>query len=78
MHSIANTQQIAELEALAADEGITLPWPAAVIAALENQGHVVDLRTGLLLPRGAEQRVHLTMLGEAVAVAAKAWDASSP
>ncbi|HMR01782.1 MAG TPA: hypothetical protein PKA43_00260 [Candidatus Competibacter phosphatis] len=66
-------QRIADIERLAAEEGITLPWPAAVIASLEEQGHVVDLTTGLVVQGAAEQRVSLTVLGEAVAVANKRW-----
>lgn len=66
-------QRIADLEALAAEEGIKLPWPAAVIAEMEEQGHVVDLTTGLVTKNGAEQRVSLTVVGEAVAVANKRW-----
>lgn len=66
-------EKIAELLELAAREGIALPWPAAVIVALEEQGHVVDLRTGLVIQHGSEQRISLTALGEAVAVAEQAW-----
>lgn len=66
-------QRIADIETLAAEEGIKLPWPAATIAALEEQGHVVDLTTGLVNQNGAEQRVSLTVIGEAVAVANKRW-----
>ncbi len=66
-------QRIAELEALAAEEGFTLPWPAAAIAALEERGHVVDLNTGLVIQDGAEQRVELMVVGEAVAIANKRW-----
>lgn len=61
-------QRIADLEELATEEGITLPWPASVIAALEEQGHVVDLVTGLVVQGGAEQRVSLTVVGEATAI----------
>lgn len=64
-------QKIAELQQLADEEGITLPWPAAVIAAMEAQGHVVDLTTGLVIQNGSEQRIALTVIGEATAVAMK-------
>lgn len=67
-------ERIAALEQLAAEEGIRLPGPAAVIAAMEEQGHTVDLVTGLVTQNGAEQRVRLTVVGEAVAVAHKAWE----
>ncbi len=62
-------QRIAELEQLAAEEGIALPWPAAVIAAMEERGQYVDLTSGLT---GSDQeRVSLTVVGEAVAVVAR-------
>lgn len=61
-------QRIAALQALATEEGIALPWPAAVIAALEEQGHIVDLVNGLVIQNGAEQRVSLTVIGDATAV----------
>lgn len=66
-------QRILELEQLAADEGFTLPWPAAVIVAMEDKGHVVDLRTGLVIQSGAEQRFSLTAAGEMLAVGLAAW-----
>lgn len=66
-------QRIYELEQLAAEEGFTLPWPAAAIAAVEVKGHVVDLHTGMVVQNGAEQRVSLTVVGEAVAVANAVW-----
>jgi hypothetical protein len=62
-------QRIIELEALAAEEGIRLPWPADVIAGVEEKGHLVDLVTGALVLGGSAQRVSLTVVGEAVAVA---------
>lgn len=61
-------QRIAALQTLATEEGIALPWPAAVIAALEEHGHIVDLATGLVIQHGAEQKVSLTVIGEAIAV----------
>lgn len=67
-------KRIAALEQLIAEEGIKLPWPAATIASLEAQGHLVDLATGMVVQNGAEQRVSLTVVGEAVAVAHKAWE----
>ena len=66
--------RINELNELAAAEGIKLPWPAAVIVALEDQGHVVDLVTGLVIQQGSTDRISLTPTGEAVAVAANAWE----
>lgn len=50
-----------------------LPLPIEEIIALEAQGHVVDLITGEIILKGSDQRVALTVIGEAVAVAAKAW-----
>lgn len=73
-----NDVRISELNELADAEGITLPWPAAVIVALEDQGHVVDLTTGLVIQQGGEQRISLTPMGEAVAVAANAWRGRQP
>ena len=67
-------QRISALEAWAAEEGIALPWPAATIVGLEAQGHVVDFTTGLVIQGGGDQRVSLTVVGEAVAVAHRAWE----
>lgn len=61
-------QRIAALQTLASEEGIALPWPAAVIAALEEQGHIVDLANGLVIQHGAQQRINLTVIGEATAI----------
>lgn len=69
----SNKQRIADLERFAAEEGLVLPLPAATIAALEETGAVVDLMTGAVVVNGAEQRVSLTVVGEAVAMANKAW-----
>lgn len=66
-------QRIADLEAFAAEEGITLPWPADVIAAMEERGDVVDLVTGMVEQNGAETRVEATVIGEATVVANKRW-----
>ncbi|MCB0081780.1 MAG: hypothetical protein KDE47_12655 [Caldilineaceae bacterium] len=41
--------RIAELEAFAALEGLTLPFDAAEIVALEDRGFVIDLHTGQIL-----------------------------
>lgn len=41
--------RIGELLALAAAEGLTLPYPPATILRLEDAGHVVDLATGEIL-----------------------------
>ena len=61
--------RVHELEQLARDEGITLPWPAEVIVQMEEKGHYVDLNTGLI---GSDQeRVSLTVIGEAELIAAK-------
>jgi len=61
-------QRIYELEALAAEEGLTLPYPAGMIARIEDSGVVVDLLTGAIVVDGANQRVRLTLLGEANAI----------
>jgi len=66
-------QRIFELNQLAAEEGFTLPWPAKAIVAMEAKGHVVDLRTGMVVQNGAEQRVELTAAGEMLAVGIAAW-----
>lgn len=66
--------RINELNELAITEGIKLPWPAAVIMAMEDEGHVVDLVTGLVIQQGSTERISLTPLGEAVAVANRAWE----
>lgn len=59
-------QRIDELKQLAAEEGITLPWPAEVIAGIEERGGYVDLTSGQV---GSDQeRVSLTVIGEAWAV----------
>jgi len=63
--------RIAHLLELAATEGLTLPWPADVIARLEDNGAVVDLVTGAIIVNGAEQRFSLTLLGQANAIV---WD----
>ena len=70
---MSSKQRNADLERFAAEEGLCLPLPAATIAALEATGAVVDLLTGAVTPGGAERRVRLTVVGEAVAVANKAW-----
>ena len=66
-------QRIFELEQLAADEGFTLPWPAAVIVAMEAKGHVADLRTGMVVQNGASDSFSLTAAGEMLAVGLAAW-----
>lgn len=65
MNNSPYAAQIAELETHAIAEGITLPFPAVIIAALEAKGFVVDLQTGLLSPNGANTRVYPTTVGEA-------------
>lgn len=66
--STTQAQRIADLLELAEAEGVTLPLPAATIAKLEETGAVVDLRTGGVMPGGADVRYRLTVLGEANAV----------
>lgn len=60
-------KRIDELNELAEHEGIKLPWPAVVIVRLEDQGHVVDLLTGLVRQHGSEERIAPTALGRLVA-----------
>ena len=43
---LAFRRRVNELNALAAEEGIALPYPATWIATLEGLGYVVDLTTG--------------------------------
>lgn len=59
-------RRIEELEQLARDEGITLPYPSEVIVGLEEKGRYVDLQTGLI--GDSSERVDLTALGEAVVI----------
>lgn len=60
--------RITELLALAAAEGLSLPYPPDVIARLEDGGAVVDLVTGAITVIGADVRYGLTLLGEANAI----------
>lgn len=46
--------RIIDLLNFAAEEGLTLPLPAAQIAALEERGHVVDLATGEIRTHAAD------------------------
>lgn len=54
--------RIAELVNQAAEDGFDLPFAPEVIAALEEQGHVVDLLTGDVIVGGADERVDLGLL----------------
>lgn len=70
-------KRIAELLELAATERIVLPYSPRIILALENNGHVVDLTTGHIVPGGANYTVTLTTVGEAeFFVAALKWRGS--
>ncbi len=63
MNSQLHNKRMGELLALADEERIRLPWPAPVIAALEDRGYYVDLVTGLI---GREtERYQLTPQGAA-------------
>lgn len=67
-HSTQNPhhdQRIAELTALAAQEGITLPFPPALIVHMEDHGHTIDLVTGQLIENGAAHRIYPTTAAEA-------------
>lgn len=57
-----------ELLALAAAEGITLPMSVAEILALEDAGHIVDLRSGVVLIDAAETGIEPTVVAEAWAI----------
>jgi hypothetical protein len=67
---MTNEQQETILALLewSAQTGRDLPLPAATIAGLEADGHVVDLVTGEVSYGGAAERVELTPLGEATHV----------
>ena len=43
---LTHRRRVAELNALAAEEGLRLPMPAQYIATLEALGYMVDLLTG--------------------------------
>lgn len=60
--------------AVMAEELGGLPMDIDRIIALEAAGAVVDLVTGVIIGKGSEQRVSLTAIGEAVAVANEAWE----
>lgn len=53
-NSVVVDERIAELKEQAAEDGITLPMSPEKIAALEDQGHVVDLITGQVIEGGAD------------------------
>lgn len=48
-------KRIVELLALAKEEGLTLPYPAELIVAMEDRGCVVDLRTGDIIVGEADK-----------------------
>lgn len=54
--------RIAELVNQADEDEFDLPMAPEVIAALEEQGHVVDLLTGDVIVGGADERVDLGLL----------------
>jgi hypothetical protein len=54
---MTTNRRIAELNDLAAQEGLVLPLPVEVIVVYELAGHVVDLVTGDVVWNGAAQRV---------------------
>jgi len=60
------SNRIADLLRLAEEEGIELPMPATAIAALEEDGHIVDLTTGETIIAGADDRFSLSAAGEAL------------
>lgn len=60
--------RIIELVEWAYREGRELPRPAAEIIAIEDAGGVVDLVTGEVIEGGADDRIELTVIGQATAV----------
>lgn len=62
-----------ELRHLADSDGLRLPYPIGVIVGLERRGLYVDLRTGLI--GSAEERVLLTVLGEAAVIVGRRFAA---
>lgn len=54
--------RIADLVSTANEEGIDLPMAPELIAALEQQGHVVDLLTGDVIVNGADEPLELGLL----------------
>lgn len=63
-------QRASDLEALAIEEGIILPYSPEMIARMEETGAVVNLLTGAILPGEADRpyKWSLTVLGEALGV----------
>jgi len=63
-------RRMTELLELAELEGLRLPYPPAMIVALEDTGAIVNLCTGAILPGEADRphRYRLTVVGEALAV----------
>lgn len=61
--------RVGELLALAESEGITLPYPPALIVAMEDRGAVVDLRNGSIIVGEADREYvwTLTEAGQALA-----------
>ncbi len=74
--------RITELLELAESEGLRLPYPPAMIVALEDTGAIVDLHTGAIFPGEADKphRYRLTVVGEALAVvlATEGWVRHDP
>ena len=60
-------KRVQELEALALEEGITLPYSPELIIDIENRGHYVDLVTGYFGDN--RERFSLTPIGEAELIA---------
>jgi hypothetical protein len=62
--------RITELLALAAAEGLPLPYAPETILALEDTGAIVNLHTGAIILSEAERPIRLrpTVVGEALAV----------
>lgn len=64
MNEMTYDTRAGELLALAAAEGVHLPYPVGDILALEDAGFVVDLVTGEVFPNGGAITVTPTVLAE--------------
>jgi hypothetical protein len=68
--------RISELTALAAAEGLRLPYPAPLIARLEDTGAVVDLVTGAILIGEADTPYGWTLTADGATLAHRLFSES--
>ena len=63
--------RITELLVWSTAEGLPLPYPPAIILALEDTGAIVNLHTGAIIPGEAARPIRFcpTIVGEALAIA---------